>query len=91
MKKILTIFFCVLQLFNHVCGLRWSEESVKGLVTVEGEELYLLSPVALIKDGGSDGVGVGAGVQRVLDATHLAMKGAVQRIIEEFGKEKRLT
>ncbi|XP_050721570.1 uncharacterized protein LOC127001253 isoform X3 [Eriocheir sinensis] len=78
------------KLFNQVCGLRWSEEGVKGLVSMEGEELNLFSPVALIKNGASDGLSVGTGVQRVLDATQSAMKGAVQRAIEDLGKEKRL-
>lgn len=73
-----------------MCGLRWSEDGVKGLVTVEGEELHLVSPVALIKNDASDGMSVGKGVQRVLDATQSAMKRAVQRVIEELGKEKRL-
>ncbi|XP_045101948.1 dynein-1-alpha heavy chain, flagellar inner arm I1 complex-like isoform X2 [Portunus trituberculatus] len=80
----------VSKLFNHVCGLRWSENNVKGLLTLEGEELHLLSPVVLTKDGG-DGAGVGAGVQRLLDATHLTMKAAVQRVIEELGRERKLT
>lgn len=71
--------------------MRWSEDGVKGLVTVEGEELNLVSPVALVKNGSTDGMGVGTGVQRLVDATHSAMKSAVQRIIEELGKEKRLT
>ncbi|XP_063870908.1 dynein axonemal heavy chain 10-like isoform X4 [Scylla paramamosain] len=78
------------KLFNHVCGLRWSENSVKGLLTMEGEELHLLSPVVLSKDSG-DGAGIGAGVQRLLDATHLTMKAAVQRVIEELGRERKLT
>ena len=87
----LYISFRVLQLFNHVCGLRWSEESVKSLLSIEGEELHLLSPVAFTKDSGKDGMGVGASVQRVLDATHLTMKAAVHRVIEELGQERKLT
>lgn len=63
---------------------------MKSLVSMEGEEVHLVSPVALIKNGASDGLSVGTGVQRVLDATQSAMKGAVQRAIEDLGKEKRL-
>lgn len=79
------------QLFNQVCGLRWGEDGVKGLVTVEGEELHFASPVALLNDGTCDGMGVGAGVQRVLNAMQSAMMRAVQRDIEELGMEKKLT
>lgn len=71
--------------------MRWNEDGVKGLVSVEGEELNLVSPVALVRNGANDGADVGIGVQRVLDATHSAMKRTVQRVIEELGKEKRLT
>lgn len=63
---------------------------MKGLVSMEGEELHLVSPVALIKNGTSDGMGVGTHVQQVLDAAQSAMKGAVQRAIEDLGKEKKL-
>lgn len=66
--------------------MRWNKEGVSGLVSVEGEELALSAPVCVGKGEGS----VGKGVQQLLHTTHLTMKAAVQKAIEELGKERKL-
>ncbi|KAK3856109.1 hypothetical protein Pcinc_037532 [Petrolisthes cinctipes] len=82
------------KIFNNIESVRWSKEGVIGLVSVEGEELSLSAPVCIDGGGGGKGVDggsvVGEGVQQLLHTTHLTVKAAVQKAIEDLGKERKL-
>lgn len=76
-----------------MAAVRQADDAVTGLVSVEGEQLSLPEPVALVvdaKSGAEAGVDVGVGVQQVVEASHEAMKSAVHKAIEELGKETKI-
>nr|XP_045619033.1 uncharacterized protein LOC123770899 [Procambarus clarkii] len=75
------------KIFNNISSIKSCNGSVTGLVSMEGEQLALSSPVQL--DGA--GVAIGVAMQDLLDGTHSAVKSAVRRAIEELGMQGRLT
>ncbi|XP_069945849.1 dynein axonemal heavy chain 10-like isoform X2 [Cherax quadricarinatus] len=74
------------KIFNNVASIKAASDFVTGLVSEEGEHL----PFACHVHVGEESLSVGAAMQQLLDASHTVMKTAVQKAIEELGKEGKL-